>query len=182
MKRQLIKTLSMVMVLFSIGGVSTKAADIQNTNFHIESIDTNYHNTGKTFYNFSNEGWAMENDSTGDYVLNIVECGDWEMDFDSKEKLNMAIATYSDYRKEHPIKFNPSFGITKIQTVGDEEVKLNQGDYYIELTDGTFGIYKNGKYHFQPVALGDWDIELDNFQQFEALIQTYISMNQEGTF
>lgn len=80
-----------------------------------------------------------------------------------------------------------NFGIVKTykdETIDDGEtfVKLNKGDWYFELTDGSYGMYKNGQYYFQPVMLGDWVYELKNLEELKNITQTYISMNTYGYF
>lgn len=79
------------------------------------------------------------------------------------------------------------FGIVKRyedETVTDSDgtIILNKGDWYYELTDGSFGLYKDGKYYFQPVMLGDWVYNLDTREDLENITQTYISMNKYGYF
>lgn len=61
---------------------------------------------------------------------------------------------------------------------------LQDGDMLVELTDGSWAIsnLKENTYVFQPVALGDWDYTVDNTQQLENLIKTYLSMKNTGMF
>lgn len=79
------------------------------------------------------------------------------------------------------------FGVVKTYkdetvTDGDVTIILNKGDWYYELTDGSFGMYKNGKYYFQPLMLGDWIYELDSLEDLKNITETYISMNRYGYF
>lgn len=80
-----------------------------------------------------------------------------------------------------------NFGIVKTykdETIDDGEtfIKLNKGDWYFELTDGSYGMYKNGQYYFQPIMLGDWVYELKDLEELKNITQTYISMNTYGYF
>ena len=61
---------------------------------------------------------------------------------------------------------------------------LEDGDTVVELTDGSWAISnrKINNYVFQPVELGDWDYTVDNAEQLENLIKTYLSMKNTGTF
>lgn len=54
------------------------------------------------------------------------------------------------------------------------KVNLNKGDFYFELSDGSWGIYKNNKYEFQPVNLGDWSYELKDMEELKKITQTYL--------
>lgn len=65
-----------------------------------------------------------------------------------------------------------------------EGYQLDDGDRLVELTDGSWSISntKTNTYIFQPVELGDWDYAVDNAEQLENLIKTYLSMKNTGTF
>ena len=61
---------------------------------------------------------------------------------------------------------------------------LDDGDIVVEFTDGSWAIcnQKENNYIFQPVDLGDWDYTVDNTQQLENIIKTYLSMKNTGMF
>lgn len=58
------------------------------------------------------------------------------------------------------------------------------GDQFFELSDGSFYIVNTikGEYIFQPVDLGDWDVHVDNMEQLENIVATYISMKNTGQY
>lgn len=61
---------------------------------------------------------------------------------------------------------------------------LEDGDTLIMLSDDSFGIanLQKNTFSFQPVDLGDWDYTVDNQQQFENIIKTYLSMKNNGWY
>lgn len=61
---------------------------------------------------------------------------------------------------------------------------LEDGDIVVEFTDGSFAISneKTNFHMFQVVDLGDWDYQVDNSQQLENLIKTYLSMKNTGMY
>lgn len=65
-----------------------------------------------------------------------------------------------------------------------EGYQLEDGDTVVEFTDGSWSISntKTNTYIFQPAELGDWDYTVDNAEQLENLIKTYLSMKNTGTF
>ena len=65
-----------------------------------------------------------------------------------------------------------------IEYQSKENLYLEDGDIYFELTDGSWGIINknNNEYIFQPYQLGDWDYNLDNFDDYEKLIKTYMEI------
>lgn len=72
--------------------------------------------------------------------------------------------------------------VARIVTESREGIYIEQGEQFIELTDGSFIIYGNGNYIFQPVEMGDWDYEVDNAQQLENIVKTYMSMKNNGWY
>lgn len=66
--------------------------------------------------------------------------------------------------------------VSRILTQSEDGVYIDQGEQYIELSDGSWIIYGNGNYIFQPVDLGDWDYQVENEEQLENLVKTYISI------
>ena len=72
--------------------------------------------------------------------------------------------------------------ITRVEIESQEDVYLEKGEKYIELSDGSYYIYGNGTYVFQPVDLGDWDYEVETYEQLMNLVNTYLSMKNTGTF
>lgn len=72
--------------------------------------------------------------------------------------------------------------ITRVEIESQEDVYLEKGEKYIELSDGSFYIYGNGNYMFQPVDLGDWDYEVETYEQLMNLVNTYLSMKNTGVY
>lgn len=58
------------------------------------------------------------------------------------------------------------------------------GDILTELSDGSFIIINEEKniYEFQPVDLGDWSYELSSKTELDKIVQTYISIKNNGSF
>lgn len=65
-----------------------------------------------------------------------------------------------------------------------ENYYLEDGDIVVEFTDGSWALCneKENMYVFQPVDLGDWDYHVDNAQQLENIIKTYLSMKNTGMY
>ena len=61
---------------------------------------------------------------------------------------------------------------------------LDDSDMLVMLTDGSYAICNGQKntYMFQPVNLGDWDYTVENEQQLENIIKTYLSMKNTGLY
>lgn len=59
---------------------------------------------------------------------------------------------------------------------GEDGFYKGEGDRCWQLTDGSWILVneEKGEYIFQPVALGDWDYELDNIEQLKNIVATYI--------
>lgn len=72
--------------------------------------------------------------------------------------------------------------VSRILTQSEDGIYIEQGEQYIELSDGSWIIYGNGNYIFQPVDLGDWDYQVENEQQLENLVKTYISIKNTGKY
>lgn len=55
-------------------------------------------------------------------------------------------------------------------------VKLQDNDFYFELSDGSWGIHREEKnlYEFQPVELGDWSYTVKDEKELMNITQTYI--------
>lgn len=89
--------------------------------------------------------------------------------------------------KSNEVQTVKDFGIVETYVGKDVEkdgytIELDKGEYYFELTDGSWGLYKDGEYTFQPVMLGDWSYDLDSEEDLQKITQTYISMNKYGYF
>ena len=78
-----------------------------------------------------------------------------------------------------------------VDTYYQEGTDQKYGDFYLEdgdtltlLSDGSWSICnkKSNLYIFQPVDLGDWDYELDNAEQLEKIVKTYISIKNTGSY
>ena len=56
-----------------------------------------------------------------------------------------------------------------------ETGKTDNGNYYIDLSDGSYVVYNvdTQKVHFQPVELGDWDYTLE-LTDAKKCISTYV--------
>lgn len=59
-----------------------------------------------------------------------------------------------------------------------EEIVIENGKEFIELSDGSFGLINREKniYSFQPVELGDWNLELESAEELNNVITTYLSL------
>lgn len=99
--------------------------------------------------------------------------------------------TYSDNTSETIQVELPTIPVevsTIYEQVGTEQkldgYYLEDGDIVVEFTDGSWAISneKTNFHIFQPVDLGDWDYSLDNAQQLENIIKTYLSMKNTGMF
>ena len=69
-------------------------------------------------------------------------------------------------------------------TEDDPNFYKEDGSRLFELTDGSWFIIneEKGEYIFQPVDLGDWNYQVDNMEQLENIVKTYISMKNTGTW
>lgn len=72
--------------------------------------------------------------------------------------------------------------VERIVTKSEEGLYIEDGQQYIEFNDGSWAICGNEEYIFQPAELGDWSYELDNQEQLENIIKTYLSVKNEGKF
>ena len=92
----------------------------------------------------------------------------------AREQLNALNMKYVGYMKSQLVRV---VGENKDWTgdVGDQFFELNDGSFYIVNTI-------KGEYIFQPVDLGDWDVKVDNMEQLENIVATYISMKNTGKY
>lgn len=72
--------------------------------------------------------------------------------------------------------------ITRVEYESQDDVYLEKGEKYIELSDGSYYIYGNGHYMFQPTELGDWDYEVETHDQLMNLVNTYLSIKNTGMY
>lgn len=89
-----------------------------------------------------------------------------------------------------------SIGLISSNVISKEEVKPvtiigentewqgDVGDRFYELSDGSYFVINTTKdqYIFQPTDLGDWDYELDNIEQLNNIVKTYISIKNTGGY
>mgnify|MGYP003275941074 CR=1 FL=1 len=80
------------------------------------------------------------------------------------------------------VKTNDKIEVKEIVTESREGLYLECSEKYVELTDGSFIIYGNGNYIFQPVDLGDWNYELESEEDLRNIVLTYKSMKENGNF
>ena len=88
------------------------------------------------------------------------------------------------FNKIQPQETVKKVQIDKICTESTEDVYVEPGEYYVELTDGSWLLVNEEKnyYLFQPSVLGDWDYELENIQQLENIVKTYINIQNTGSY
>lgn len=86
--------------------------------------------------------------------------------------------------KNHKEINNNKVEIKEVLTESTDEIKLDKGETYKQYTDGSWSIEndKTNTFVFQPVSLGDYDIECKSKEEFNNLVQTYLNMQNEGTF
>ena len=72
--------------------------------------------------------------------------------------------------------------VARVEYESQEDVYLDNGEKYIELSDGSYYIYGNGRYIFQPVDLGDWDYELETYDDLMKVVNTYLSIKNTGMY
>lgn len=77
---------------------------------------------------------------------------------------------------------NEKVYISRVEIESQDDVYLEKGEKYIELSDGSFYIYGNGNYIFQPVELGDWDYELETYDDLMRVVSTYLLMKNNGRY
>lgn len=60
-----------------------------------------------------------------------------------------------------------------------EDFHKEDGDTVIELTDGSWYLFNptKGEYIFQPVAMGDWDYQVDSMEELKKVVQNYIEVS-----
>lgn len=72
--------------------------------------------------------------------------------------------------------------VARVEYKSQDDVYLEKGEKYIELSDGSYYIYGNGNYIFQPVDLGDWDYELETYDDLMKVVNTYLSIKNTGMY
>lgn len=60
------------------------------------------------------------------------------------------------------------------------EINLKKGEFYFELSDGSWGLYRDGAYVFQPIDLGDWSYELKDANELERITNVYMMNKNYG--
>lgn len=58
----------------------------------------------------------------------------------------------------------------------DEDIVLGEGEIYYEYNDGSWAIadFGKNKFEFQPVEMGDWSIDVDNYEQLKDVVYTFV--------
>lgn len=61
-----------------------------------------------------------------------------------------------------------------------EDFHKDRGDTVIELTDGSWFLYNTsqGKYIFQPVAMGDWEYQVDSMEELNKIVNNYMEISR----
>lgn len=105
-------------------------------------------------------------------------------------KFNRSIMTESNTVKVEQQEANTK-GLAKnpvkVKRVLKESTKdfhLDKGDIVTEYTDGSYTIENNKTktYVFQPAVLGDWDYKVKNKEELNKIVETYLNIQNEGSY
>lgn len=71
----------------------------------------------------------------------------------------------------------PKVEIKRIVTEAEDGIYIEEGDKFIELTDGSYMIINEYKqyYSFQPIEMNDWNYEVNNKEQLDDMVKIYIN-------
>ncbi|MBM7836303.1 hypothetical protein [Clostridium sardiniense] len=74
--------------------------------------------------------------------------------------------------------------IVRTLTQSTDDVKLNKGDVYKQYSNDSWSIENESTntFEFQPMETGDWNFELNNKKDFDKLVQTYLSIQNNGFY
>lgn len=106
------------------------------------------------------------NIDTNLYTFYPAIMGDWFYEFDNAQHLQWAIETYQE--------ISPQIG--KINDIQIQNKWMQEdGDIVVDLSDGSWLVYniEKNKFAFQPVHMGDWDMEFNTIEEMRNAITTY---------
>lgn len=106
------------------------------------------------------------NIDTNLYTFYPAIMGDWFYEFDNAQHLQWAIETYQE--------ISPQIG--KINDIQIQNKWIQEdGDIVVDLSDGSWLVYniEKNKFAFQPVHMGDWDMEFNTIEEMRNAITTY---------
>lgn len=106
------------------------------------------------------------NIDTNLYTFYPAIMGDWFYEFDNAQHLQWAIETYQE--------ISPQIGkINDIQI--QNEWMQEDGDIVVDLSDGSWLVYniEKNKFAFQPIHMGDWDMEFETLEDMTNAINIY---------
>lgn len=106
------------------------------------------------------------NIDTNLYTFYPAIMGDWFYEFDNAQHLQWAIETYQE--------ISPQIG--KINDIQIQNKWMQEdGDIVVDLSDGSWLVYniEKNKFAFQPVHMGDWDMEFETLEDMTNAINTY---------
>lgn len=74
--------------------------------------------------------------------------------------------------------------VEKTLTESTDDIYIENGDKYIELTNGSWIIIneQNKTYEFQPIELGDWSYEVNSLDELQKIVETYINIHNIGQY
>lgn len=74
--------------------------------------------------------------------------------------------------------------VEKTLTKSTDDIYIENGDKYIELTNGSWIIIneQNETYEFQPIELGDWSYEVNSLDELQKIVETYINIHNIGQY
>ena len=81
------------------------------------------------------------------------------------------------FNKIQPKQVEQKVKVDKIYTESTDNVYVEDGEYYVELTDGSWIVANEEKnyYTFQSVS-GDWDYQVENVNQLENIVKIYMGI------
>ncbi|MBY1968834.1 hypothetical protein KWW45_11575 [Clostridioides difficile] len=156
--KNMIKGMLLGLIIIGVVGVTkVKAAELDN--FYVEATD-------RVIEVLEDESIVLYD--TKEQVYNFYpKClGDWNYSFDNKKDLDRAVATY----KELSSNINHLSNIYVVNKLNDN------GNIKVFLNDGSSIAYinKDNRYYFYPSCMGDWCLTLDNLDDLNNCIKTYI--------
>ncbi|HGL4096292.1 TPA: hypothetical protein ACKE3B_002209 [Clostridioides difficile] len=156
--KNMIKGMLLGLIVVGVAGATkVKAAELDN--FYVETTD-------RVVEVLEDESIVLYD--TKEQVYNFYpKClGDWNYSFDNKKDLDRAVATY----KELSSNINHLSNIYVVNKLNDN------GNIKVFLNDGSSIAYinKDNRYYFYPSCMGDWCLTLDNLDDLNNCIKTYI--------
>lgn len=96
----------------------------------------------------------------------------------------LGIATGAILEPKHSGGVPQQIEVNRTLTESSDDIHLEKGDVYTELTDGSWIICNEttNTYVFQLIDLGDWNMTLETKQQLENCVKTYVSIKNTGSY